>query len=56
MRGAGAGNDSEFVIACLLHDIARAPAVAGVPYDGAGEDHGAAGAGWIEPRVGARVA
>jgi predicted HD phosphohydrolase len=54
--GPEAGNDSEFVIACLLHDIARAPAVAGVPYDGAGEDHGAAGAGWLEPRVGARVA
>ncbi len=49
-------DDPEFVIACLLHDIARAPAVAGIPYDGPGEDHGAAGARWLEPRVGARVA
>jgi predicted HD phosphohydrolase len=48
--------DTEFVIACLLHDIARAPAVAGIPYDGAGEHHGLAGARWLEPRVGARVA
>jgi predicted HD phosphohydrolase len=48
--------DAEFVVACLLHDIARAPAVAGIPYDGPGEHHGLAGARWLEPRVGARVA
>jgi len=28
-----APSDDEFVIACLLHDIARAPAVADMPYD-----------------------
>jgi predicted HD phosphohydrolase len=54
--GRSEGEDPEFVIACLLHDIARAPAVAGVAYDGLTEDHGAAGARWLEPRVGARVA
>ena len=48
--------DTEFVIACLLHDIARAPAVAGIPYDGPREHHGEAGARWLTPRVGARVA
>jgi predicted HD phosphohydrolase len=48
--------DADFVIACLLHDIARAPAVAGIAFDGPGEHHGAAGARWLEPRVGARVA
>lgn len=50
------GDDAEFVIACLLHDIARAPAVAGIPYDGPGEHHGEAAARWLTPRVGARVA
>jgi predicted HD phosphohydrolase len=51
------GNDDpEFVVACLLHDIARAPAVAGVAYDGPGEHHGLTGARWLEPRAGARVA
>jgi predicted HD phosphohydrolase len=50
------GDDAEFVIACLLHDIARAPAVAGIPYDGPQEHHGEAGARWLTPRVGARVA
>lgn len=50
------GDDPEFVVACLLHDIARAPAVAGVPYDGPREHHGEAGARWLTPRVGARVA
>ena len=49
-------DDPEFVVACLLHDIARAPAVAGIPYDGPREHHGEAGARWLEPRVGARVA
>jgi predicted HD phosphohydrolase len=49
-------DDSEFVVACLLHDIARAPAVAGIPYDGPHEHHGEAGSRWLEPRVGARVA
>ena len=48
--------DPEFVVACLLHDIARAPAVAGIPYDGPREHHGEAGARWLIPRVGARVA
>jgi predicted HD phosphohydrolase len=50
------GGDDEFVVACLLHDIARAPAVAGIPYDGPREHHGEAGARWLVPRVGARVA
>jgi predicted HD phosphohydrolase len=50
------GDDPEFIVACLLHDIARAPAVAGIPYDGPREHHGEAGARWLTPRVGARVA
>lgn len=50
------GADTEFVVACLLHDIARAPAVAGIPYDGPREHHGEAAARWLTPRVGARVA
>ena len=50
------GEDPDFVVACLLHDIARAPAVAGIPYDGPREHHGEAGARWLIPRVGARVA
>jgi predicted HD phosphohydrolase len=50
------GRDDGFVIACLLHDIARAPAVAGLPYDGRHEHHGEAGARWLVPRVGERVA
>jgi predicted HD phosphohydrolase len=50
------GDDAEFVVACLLHDIARSPAVAGIPYDGPREHHGEAGARWLTPRVGARVA
>jgi predicted HD phosphohydrolase len=50
------GDDAEFVVACLLHDIARAPAVAGITYDGPREHHGEAGARWLTPRVGARVA
>jgi predicted HD phosphohydrolase len=50
------GDDPEFVVACLLHDIARAPAVAGIAYDGPREHHGEAGARWLTPRVGARVA
>jgi predicted HD phosphohydrolase len=53
-RTSGAG--TEFVIAALLHDIARAPAVAGIPYDGPREHHGEAAARWLEPRVGARIA
>ncbi|HTX09928.1 MAG TPA: hypothetical protein VME22_15010 [Solirubrobacteraceae bacterium] len=52
----GRSEDSEFVVACLLHDIARAAAVAGIPYDGPREHHGEAGARWLEPRVGTRVA
>jgi predicted HD phosphohydrolase len=50
------GEDPEFVVACLLHDIARAPAVAGIPYDGPREHHGEAGARWLIPRVGEHVA
>ena len=50
------GDDDEFVVACLLHDIARSPAVAGIPYDGPSEHHGEAAARWLTPRVGARVA
>lgn len=50
------GEDAEFVIACPVHDIARAPAVAGIPYNGPREHHGEAGARWLTPRVGARVA
>lgn len=45
-----------FVVAALLHDIARAPAVAGIRYDGPREHHGQTAARWLEPRVGARVA
>lgn len=48
--------DDGFVIACLLHDIARAPAVAGIAYDGPDEHHGEASARWLGARVGARVA
>lgn len=48
--------DPEFVVAALLHDIARAPAVAGIPYDGPREHHGEAAARWLAPRVGERVA
>jgi predicted HD phosphohydrolase len=53
---SGAADDLEFLVACLLHDIARAPAVAGLRYDEGGEDHGTAGARWLTPRFGARVA
>jgi gamma-butyrobetaine dioxygenase len=53
---AGHGDDDGFIVACLLHDIARAPAVAGIAYDGPEEHHGAAGSRWLEDRVGARVA
>jgi len=49
-------DDDGFVIACLLHDISRAPAVAVIAYDGPREHHGEATARWLEPRVGARVA
>ena len=48
--------DPEFVVAALLHDIARAPAVAGIPYDGPREHHGESAARWLTPRVGQRVA
>lgn len=53
---AQAHEDDGFVVACLLHDIARAPAVAGIPYDGPAEHHGEAGARWLASRVGERVA
>jgi predicted HD phosphohydrolase len=48
--------DAVFTVAALLHDIARAPAVAGIPYDGPREHHGETGARWLEPRLGHRVA
>jgi predicted HD phosphohydrolase len=51
-----AGGERDFVVACLLHDIARAPAVAGIQYDGPSEHHGEMAARWLEPRVGARIA
>lgn len=53
---ARSGADRQFVVAALLHDIARAPAVAGIPYDGPAEHHGQAAARWLAPRVGPRVA
>jgi predicted HD phosphohydrolase len=49
-------HERDFVIACLLHDIARSPVVAGIPYDGPSEHHGATAARWLAPRVGARIA
>jgi predicted HD phosphohydrolase len=51
-----AGASRELVVAALLHDIARAPAVAGIVHDGPREHHGAAAARWLEPRLGARIA
>lgn len=48
--------DDELVVAALLHDIARAPAVAGVTRDTAHRHHGELGSAWLTPRVGARVA
>jgi predicted HD phosphohydrolase len=53
---AAEADDDEFTVAALLHDIARAPAVAGIPYDGPREHHGATAARWLRPRVGSRVA
>jgi predicted HD phosphohydrolase len=53
---ANAPDDDGFIAAALLHDIARAPAVAGIPYDGPREHHGEAAARWLTPRVGGRVA
>jgi predicted HD phosphohydrolase len=50
------GSEPEFVVAALLHDIARAPAVAGVMYDEGDAHHGDLGRRWLEPRVGRRVA
>jgi predicted HD phosphohydrolase len=50
------GGDDGFVVACLLHDIARAPAVAGMAFDDPAEHHGAAGSRWLTPRFGPRVA
>ena len=48
--------DAELVVAALLHDIARAPAVAGVIYDEGDAHHGDLGRAWLEPRVGTRIA
>jgi len=50
------GGDRDFVIAALLHDIARATAVAGIPFDGPREHHGEIAARWLTPRVGAQIA
>jgi predicted HD phosphohydrolase len=50
------GTERDLVIAALLHDIARAPAVAGIAYDGPKEHHGEAAARWLAPRVGPRIA
>ena len=51
-----AGSGPELIVAALLHDIARSPAVAGVPYDGPREHHGQTAARWLEPRVGPGIA
>jgi predicted HD phosphohydrolase len=51
-----AGVEQDAVVAALLHDIARSPVVAGIPYDGEREHHGETAARWLEPRVGARIA
>lgn len=48
--------DDALLVAALLHDIARAPAVAGVVRDEADRHHGALGSAWLTPRVGAEVA
>src|ERR1700753_3450955 len=53
---ARAEGDPAFVVAALLHDIARAPAVAGVPYDGPRAHPGETAARSLEARVGRRVA
>jgi predicted HD phosphohydrolase len=50
------GAERDLVVAALLHDIARAPAVAGVAYDGEREHHGETGSRWLTPRVGPRIA
>jgi predicted HD phosphohydrolase len=50
------GADAELTVAALLHDIARAPAVAGVMYDEGDSHHGDLGRRWLGPRVGPRVA
>jgi predicted HD phosphohydrolase len=54
--GRDCSGERDLVVACLLHDIARSPAVAGIPYDGPAEHHGETGARWLQPRVGARIA
>ena len=53
---ASTHGDREFTVAALLHDIARAPAVAGITDDGPSEHHGAIASRWLEPRVGERIA
>ena len=53
---AAAEADDEFTVAALLHDIARAPTVAGIRYDGPREHHEEVAARWLTPRVGARAA
>jgi predicted HD phosphohydrolase len=50
------GADRETVVAALLHDIARAPAVAGIMRDAPEHHHGELGSAWLTPRVGARAA
>lgn len=48
--------DDELLAAALLHDIARAPAVAGITRDAADHHHGELGSAWLTPRVGETVA
>jgi predicted HD phosphohydrolase len=48
-----AGADGELVVAALFHDVARSPLV-GPTYPGVA--HEVAGASWLEPRFGDRVA
>ena len=48
--------DDELLVAALLHDIARAPAVAGIMRDAPDHHHGELGSAWLTPRVGPEVA
>ena len=50
------GADPELVLAALLHDLARSPAVVGEPFDSGPVDHGEQGARWLAPLLGERVA
>jgi predicted HD phosphohydrolase len=50
------GAAPELVLAALLHDVARSPAVAGEPFDAGPVNHGEQGARWLTPLLGERVA